>query len=133
MLIVALDCPNQSMALNLVDALGDEVLFYKVGWRLFLQGGLALVGELRNMGKDVFLDLKMDDIEETIEKAVGVIGDEAMFLTIQGFPATVRAAARGRQGRSHPKLLYVPLVSSLGPEDVRDQFSIVPGADSPHL
>lgn len=122
MLIVALDCATQAMALNLVDTLGDEVLFYKVGWRLFLQGGLGLVVEIRNLGKDVFLDLKMDDIQETIETAVRAIGDEAMFLTVQGTPATVEAAVRGRQGRTHPKLLYVPLLSSLGEQDVRDML-----------
>lgn len=123
-LIVALDCESQPIALNLVDRLGDSVNFYKVGWRLFIQNGMVLVDELRNRGKDVFLDLKMDDIEETIESAVRNIADEVMFLTIHGNGATARAARRGRGEKTHPKLLSVTLLSSLDEKDLLDLFSI---------
>lgn len=121
-LIVALDCPSQVIALNLVDILGDDVVFYKVGWRLFLQGGMALLEEIVNRGKDVFLDLKMDDIEETIESAVSEIGDRAMFLTIHGNGATARAALAGRRDKKFPKLLQVTLLSSIDQQDLKDLF-----------
>ncbi len=123
-LIVALDLPTQAMALNLVDQLGDNVNFYKVGWRLFLQGGLALVEDLRNQAKDVFLDLKMDDIEETIETSVREIGELAMFLTLQGGAATARAAVRGRGKNAYPKFLSVTLLSSLGEEDLAEIYKL---------
>ncbi len=117
------------MALNLVETLGDEVLFYKVGWRLFLQGGMDLIDEIRNKGKDVFLDLKMDDIEETIETAVHEVADRAMFLTIQGSSATARAAVAGRGTKTHPKILQVTLLSSMNQDDLRDLY----GANAPPL
>ncbi len=128
-LIVALDCDGQSRALDLVDCLGAEVLFYKVGWRLFLQGGMNLLETIRAEGKDVFLDLKMDDIEETITTAVREISDRVMFLTIHGNGATARAALLGRGNRSYPKLLQVTLLSSLDQEDMKDLF----GSRAPKL
>lgn len=122
-LIVALDCPTPSAALNLVEKLGDEVIFYKVGWRLFLKGGMHMVSELRDRGKDVFLDLKMDDIAETIETAVEAIRDDAMLLTLQGTTATVKAAVRGRGERPFPKFLTVTMLSSLNETDLQEILS----------
>ena len=123
-LIVALDCPTPAAALNLVEKLGDEVIFYKVGWRLFLKGGMHIVSELRDRGKDVFLDLKMDDIAETIETAVESIRDDAMLLTLQGTTATVKAAVKGRGERPFPKFLTVTLLSSLNEKDLGEMLSV---------
>lgn len=128
-LIVALDCPTQPMALNLVAQLGDDVSFYKVGWRLFLQGGMSLLEDIQAEGKNVFLDLKMDDIAETIETAVHEIADKVTFLTIQGNSATARAARAGRGKQTHPKLLQVTLLSSLDQQDLQDLF----GSQGPQL
>jgi len=119
-LIVALDCPDVPMALNLVNTLGDDVLFYKVGWRLFVQRGMDLVEELEAQGKDVFLDLKMNDIGETIETAVQAIGERAMFLTVFGGTATVRAAVRGRGDKTFPKILSVTMLSSQDESDLQE-------------
>ncbi len=124
-LIVALDCPTIPTALNLVEQLGDDVTFYKVGWRLFLQGGMSFVEDLRGKFKDVFLDLKMNDIEETIETAVATIGEEAMFITVMGTSATARAAARGRGDKKFPKILSVTFLSSLDEKDLEES---VPGS-----
>lgn len=123
-LIVALDAPSFEANRKLVAGLGDAVEFYKVGWRLFLQAGMPFVRELRDAGKEVFLDLKMDDIAETIETAVGTLGEEARFLTIQGGPATAAAAVRGKAGRKRPDLLFVTFLSSLGREDLGDMTGI---------
>jgi orotidine-5'-phosphate decarboxylase len=119
-LIVALDCPDVPMALNLVDTLGDSVLFYKVGWRLFVQRGMDLVDELESQGKDVFLDLKMNDIGETVETAVQAIGERAMFLTVFGGTETVRAAVRGRGEKLFPKILSVTMLSSQDESDLQE-------------
>lgn len=119
-LIVALDAPSFEANRAVVEALGDEAVFYKVGWRLFLQAGMDFVRELRAAGKEVFLDLKMDDIAETITTAVGTLGEEARFLTLQGSPATAAAAVRGRGDRARPELLFVTFLSSLDAGDLAD-------------
>lgn len=125
-LIVALDCPSLEESLDLVEKLGDSVRFYKIGWRLFLQGGLPIVDRIRDMGKEIFLDLKMDDIEETIQNAVREVAGKATFLTVQGSAATVRAAVRGRGAHADPKLLFVPLLSSLDEAHLEDVYSLSP-------
>jgi len=118
-LIVALDCPTLEQARSLVADLGPTVTFYKIGWRLFLTGGLSFVDEIRGQNKRIFLDLKMDDIAETVETAVAVLRDKAEFLTLMGSAATIRAAARGRGASTDPKLLSVTFLSNLDETDLR--------------
>ena len=122
-LIVALDVDERGQALRLVDRLGDAVAFYKVGWQLFIGEGFPFVRELKDRGKRVFLDLKMDDIEATVRAAVGNLKESADFLTIHGTAATVRAARAGRGDRGHPRFLMVTALSSIDTSDVRNAFA----------
>ena len=69
-LIVALDFDTISEALTLVDELGDNVLWYKVGKQLFTLNGTQIIQELKKRQKKVFLDLKFHDIPTTVSKAV---------------------------------------------------------------
>ena len=63
-LIVALDFPTGQEARALVEELGDAVTFYKVGMELFYSEGPAIVSYLKEQGKKVFLDLKLQDIPQ---------------------------------------------------------------------
>ena len=127
-LIVALDFDGSGPALGLVDRLGDLVSFYKVGWQLFIGAGFPFVRELRKRGKKVFLDVKMNDIEATVEAAVGNMTAEVEFLTIHGTAATARAARAGRAARARPRILMVTALSSLDSADLR-AASAEPGLD----
>ena len=127
-LIVALDFDGPGPALGLVDRLGDLVSFYKVGWQLFIGAGFPFVRELGKRGKKVFLDVKMNDIEATVEAAVGNMKAEVEFLTIHGTVATARAARAGRADRVRPRLLMVTALSSLDSADLRGD-SAEPGLD----
>lgn len=120
-LIVALDFPERAGALRLVDTLGDAVSFYKVGYELFLAEGWPLIDELAARGRYIFLDLKMDDIPETITRAVRFIAMKAAvrLLTIHGGAKTAAAAKAGK-GDSALKLLQVTLLTSMGESDLRD-------------
>lgn len=124
-LIVALDLPTPEDNWKLVETLGDECGFYKVGWRLFLSSGFDLVDRLRGLGKKVFLDLKMDDIGETIQTAVAVIAGRADLLTLQGGGATVRAARAGIGSATGPKLLSVTFLSSMNAQDLSDVYGVI--------
>lgn len=119
-LIVALDLPNVAAAEQAVAELGDAVGFYKVGYELVLAGGLQFAGDLARSGKKLFLDLKLHDIANTVAHAterVAALG--ATFLTVHGFPATMRAAVAGR-GKSGLKLLAVTVLTSWSDEDLRE-------------
>ena len=95
-LIVALDVDGVDAARLMVAALGDSVTFYKIGLELAYVGGLDLAGELKAAGKRVFLDLELHDIGATVERATRQIARLGVdFLTIHGFPQTMRAARAG--------------------------------------
>jgi orotidine-5'-phosphate decarboxylase len=113
----------------LVDELGDLVSFYKVGLQLFIAEGMPLLRELSAMGKRIFLDLKMDDVDETIASAVReIVKEDVQLITLQGSSATMRAAVAGRGERTLPKLLLVTLLSSLNEDDLVDLQLVGPNA-----
>jgi len=131
-LIVALDFSSREQAEQLIEKLGDSVSFYKIGYQLFYGGdGLALGKELIAKGKQVFFDLKLLDIENTVEQAVSAIAKTgASFLTVHAYPKTMGAAARAAAG-TDLKILGVTVLTSLDDEDMmnagydRDVASLV--------
>ena len=118
-LIVAMDVPDSITALNLAYKLGDKVNFYKIGLGMLTNGGLALANELKEeMGKRIFLDLKLFDIGATIEKAVRDLAKFNLdFLTVHGDPNVVKAAKEGAKGGS-TKILAVTILTSLDRTDL---------------
>jgi orotidine-5'-phosphate decarboxylase len=119
-LIVALDMPEVAQAERLAARLGDSVVFYKIGMELVYGGGLRLVESLAASGKRVFLDLKLHDIPNTVERAVAQVARiGATFLTIHAYPQTMRAAVAGRGG-SGLKLLGVSVLTSCDDADLKE-------------
>ncbi len=118
-LIVALDVPNALDGLKLAETLGDTVSFYKIGLGMLTTGGLALANELKGeMGKKIFLDMKLFDIGNTVEAAVrGLAQFNLDFLTVHGDPHVVRAAQEGKGGKD-TKILAVTILTSLDRADL---------------
>lgn len=119
-LIVALDVPSAGEAEALVDCMGDQVRFVKVGLELYTVAGPDIVRTLVARGKRVFLDLKFLDIEETVRRATArVAAMGAAFLTIHANRKALIAAVQGR-GQSDLKLLAVTVLTNFDGEDLRD-------------
>lgn len=118
-LIVALDVDTGAEAAQLVERIGDDVSFYKIGYQLFYGGdGLAFGKELIAAGKKVFFDLKLFDIENTVTKGVAAIAKTgATFLTVHAYPKVMGAALRGADG-SDLKILGVSVLTSYDDEDL---------------
>lgn len=129
-LIVALDVSTHERAFELVDKL-DNVSFFKVGLQLFLAGDvLGFIQKLqaRRAGQGgVFVDLKLSgDIGNTIMRLVeGCVALNVKFITlVESVPlaitlSTVQAARNARGTARDPRLLMVPLLSSLGADDLQ--------------
>jgi orotidine-5'-phosphate decarboxylase len=117
-------------ALRLVEEIGPATDFYKVGMELYAVGGLPFVSQLRAMGKQVFLDLKLYDISETVKRATRQLCEKsgAMFLTVHGSRAVMQAAVEGR-GSSPTKLLAVTVLTSFDRDDLADLGYSVPVAE----
>jgi orotidine-5'-phosphate decarboxylase len=121
-LMVALDMPRVADARALVDRLGDAASFYKVGLELVMSGGLDLTRELVRDGKQVFLDMKLLDIGNTVERATRTAADTgATFLTIHGHDSkTIAAAVKGKSG-TRLKILSVTVLTNLDADDLAEQ------------
>ena len=117
-LIVALDVPSVKAAEAMAARLGDSVWFYKIGYQLAFAGGLSLAAELIAAGKQVFLDLKLHDIGNTVTKGVESIAQlGATFVTVHAYPQTMKAAVEGKRG-STLRILAVTVLTSYDDADL---------------
>lgn len=117
-LIVALDVPTVAAAETLVARLGEEVVFYKIGYQLAFAGGLPFAAGLIAAGKQVFLDLKLHDIGNTVTKGVESVAElGATFLTVHAYPQTMKAAVAGKRG-SMLRILAVTVLTSYDDSDL---------------
>ncbi len=120
-LIVGLDVSSRARAEEIVSILGDAVDFYKIGYQCFYGAdGFALGKALLAAGKKVFFDLKLLDIDNTVEKGVAAIAETgATMLTVHAYPQCMRAAVRGAAG-SGLCVLGVSVLTSMDDADVAE-------------
>ena len=119
-IIVALDVESAAEARALVARIGSLIGFYKVGMELYAAAGMDIARELHDLGKEVFLDLKMYDIPETVKRAVAQVARTPVrFLTVHAVPSVMRAAAAGRM-ESGLQLLGVTVLTSLDQSDIAE-------------
>jgi orotidine-5'-phosphate decarboxylase len=117
-LILGLDLPTLADAESMVAQLGGAVSFYKIGLQLLFAGGLGLAETLVKSGKKVFLDVKLLDIDNTVEGAVRNIARLGMtFVTVHAYPKAMRAAVAAR-GDAPLGLLGVTVLTSMDDGDL---------------
>ena len=119
-LCFALDVPTAGDAIAWVDLLADDVGVFKIGLELFVAEGPSIVRRIRARGVDVFLDLKLHDIPNTVASAVRRAVDlDVRYLTLHasGGPAMMRQAAQAAQSTS-TVLLAVTILTSLGDDEL---------------
>jgi orotidine-5'-phosphate decarboxylase len=124
-LIIALDLSTPAENEALVEALGDAVSFYKVGWGVLLRpGGPELQQRLLRSGKSVFLDLKFYDVPNTVAVAVSAAAAQGVrFLTVHGNQEVVKAAAQAR-GNGGLKVMAVTVLTSLSEAEARRMYGL---------
>ncbi|AKR57589.1 Orotidine 5'-phosphate decarboxylase [Devosia sp. H5989] len=120
-LIVALDLDTRAQAEQVIADIGEAADFYKIGYQLFYGGdGLNLGKALITAGKRVFFDLKLLDIDNTVEKGAAAIAETgAQMLTVHAYPKAIRAALKGTRGSSL-SILGVTVLTSMDDQDVHD-------------
>lgn len=138
--IIALDFSNKNeVALFLAKFPSDEPLFIKVGMELFYQEGPEIVRWLKGKGHDVFLDLKLHDIPNTVEKAMIGLAKLGVAITnvhAAGGVKMMKAAKNGlkigtNEGDPLPKLIAVTQLTSTSEADMQhDQLINVPLTES---
>jgi orotidine-5'-phosphate decarboxylase len=122
-LIVALDFPSAALALAHVERLERRCRWFKVGLELYLASGSGIVTSLRNAGYEVFLDLKLHDIPNTVAgavRAVSPLGASLLTVHAAGGAAMLAAAAEAAASSANgPRLLAVTVLTSMDQPQLR--------------
>ena len=130
-LIVALDVDSAGEAVELARLLDPEKCRVKVGKQLFTREGPGVLDALRNLGFDIFLDLKFHDIPNTVAKACVAAAEQGVWMVNVHASGGSRMMAAAREALSlvpnPPKLIAVTVLTSMGPEDLAETGS----ADAP--
>ncbi|HJS71968.1 MAG TPA: orotidine-5'-phosphate decarboxylase [Acidimicrobiia bacterium] len=116
--IVALDVSGLDEALELAGRLHEEVGGFKVGMELLMASGPVAIASIGDLGRPVFVDAKLHDIPNTVERAAARIrAAGARWVTIHasGGKEMAQAAVSGMQGEG---VLAVTMLTSLGEEDL---------------
>ena len=123
-LIVALDFPEAQRAWSLVERLDGQCRWFKVGLELFLAEGESIVHTLREHGFQVFLDLKLHDIPNTVASAVRSVSRcGASLLTVHASGGGTMLAAASEAAASlpdPPMLLAVTVLTSMNADELTD-------------
>ena len=116
-LIVALDAPDAASAMAMVDRLEGRCAWFKVGLELFVAAGPAAIEPLVKQGHQIFLDLKLYDIPNTVAGAVrsaASLGVRMLTVHALGGPAMLAAAREALGGMTAPpELLAVTVLTSV--------------------
>ncbi|MCX5401429.1 orotidine-5'-phosphate decarboxylase [Streptomyces sp. NBC_00102] len=122
-IIVALDCDNRPAAQAVVEQLGDECRFYKVGLELLTAVGPQFVEYLVGRGNEVFLDLKLFEIPNSVAGAVraaGALGVSMVTVHSMGGTGILTAAVEAARDYSDLRVLALTVVTSMTDADLVD-------------
>jgi len=121
-LIVALDVSSAAAAHKIVAAVGDSARYYKVGLQLYTAEGPQIVRDLVSSGRQVFLDLKLHDIPNTVAAAVkeaAQLGVSMLTVHAAGGGKMLHAAVdASRNTNASPMILAVTVLTSLDSRDL---------------
>ena len=126
--IIALDFPDRAKTLGFLDRFTDRKPFVKVGMELFYAEGHSLVEEIKRRGHNIFLDLKLHDIPNTVGSAMKVIGElgvDMVNVHAAGGRAMMKAAAEGLALSGHKTILIaVTQLTSTSQEMLENELLI---------
>jgi len=131
-LIVALDFPSMKEVKNFLQPFEGESLFLKVGMELYYQEGASIISLLKEHGHDIFLDLKLHDIPNTVKqsmKGLARLGVDLINVHATGGVKMMEAALEGLEegtqaGRKRPICIAVTQLTSTSGQMLRDELLI---------
>ena len=129
--MVSLDFKSGEEALNFLDQFTGKQLYVKVGMELYYAEGPSIIREIKKRGHKLFLDLKLHDIPNTVEKAMAVLSRldvDMVNLHAAGTIEMMKAALRGltREDGTRPLLIAVTQLTSTSQERMQKEL-LIPG------
>ena len=118
-LIVALDFKNFDEISEFVARLDPNSCVVKVGLQLFISEGNKVLDFLSSKGFEIFLDLKLHDIPNTVNKAIVEIAQFNVLMTTIHLQGGMEMIAAANQAKGNTKILGVSLLTSLDESDTQ--------------
>ena len=129
--IIALDFESKEKALGFLDKFSGEPKkpFVKIGMELYYAAGPDIVREIKARGHQIFLDLKLHDIPNTVKKAMAVLSGldvDMLNLHAGGTKAMMEAALEGvtRPDGTRPLVIAVTQLTSTSQERMENDLLI---------
>lgn len=127
--IIACDFKNKEETLKFLDLFQDTKPFVKIGMELFYAEGPKIVKEIKQRGHKIFLDLKLHDIPNTVEKAMRVLSNldiDMCNVHASGTKKMMESALRGltKDDGSRPLLIAVTQLTSTSQETMENDLLI---------
>ena len=128
---ISLDFKNKVEVKEFLEKFKDEKLYVKVGMELFYGEGIEMVKMIKEMGHNIFLDLKLHDIPNTVKSAMKQLAKldvDMVNVHASGGKAMMKAAIEGLEegkiGKERPKCIAVTCLTSLDQEVLNDELLI---------
>ena len=127
--IIACDFKDKADTIAFLDNFKDEKLFLKIGMELFYSEGPDIVREIKNRGHKIFLDLKLHDIPNTVEKGMRSLSNLGVDMTNVHAAGTKDMMAAGLKGLTkedgtRPFLIAVTQLTSTSQERMENELLI---------
>ena len=127
--IIACDFKNKEETLEFLSKFKDEKLYLKIGMELFYAEGPEIVKELKKKGHKIFLDLKLHDIPNTVEKAMERLSNLNIDMTNVHASGTIKMMEAGLKGLTkedgtRPLLIAVTQLTSTSQETMEEDLLI---------
>ena len=127
--IIALDFSSEKETMAFLDLFGEKKPFVKIGMELFYSAGPQMIKTVKSRGHKIFLDLKLHDIPNTVNKAMRALSSldvDMCNLHAAGGRAMMEAAVRGltKEDGSRPLLIAVTQLTSTDQQTLTEQLLI---------
>ena len=127
--IIACDFKDKEETLNFLNKFEDEKLYLKIGMELFYSEGPEIVREIKKRGHKIFLDLKLHDIPNTVEKAMRSLANLDVDMTNVHASGTIKMMEAGLRGLTkedgtRPLLIAVTQLTSTSQEVMEQDLLI---------
>lgn len=128
---IALDFQNKAEVKSFLEKFNDEKLYVKVGMELFYGEGIEIIKMIKEMGHNIFLDLKLHDIPNTVKSAMKQLAKldvDMVNVHASGSIAMMKAALEGleegKTGDKRPLCIAVTCLTSLDQEVLDNELLI---------
>jgi orotidine-5'-phosphate decarboxylase len=127
--IIACDFKDKEETLNFLNKFENEKLYLKIGMELFYSEGPEIVKEIKKRGHKIFLDLKLHDIPNTVEKAMKSLANLNVDMTNVHASGTIKMMEAGLRGLTkedgtRPLLIAVTQLTSTSQEVMEQDLLI---------